>query len=371
MADVAHTADRLAVGAASAPRSSVGRDGSARTRRGVNIEQATLDASRGNLLPVYLLGGAEVLLVSRCVEAIRKSTVGLGPRGLSEDLFDGRSTQAHMVIEACRTLPMMSRRRLVVVRNVEAMASKQQEELIGYFDHTVGTAVLLLLAIELDNRKKLCLEAKKQGFLFVAEHPREGDLGPWIERECKARGVAMDPGAVDSLSLAIGPDLSLLSDAIDRLSLYAHGRAVTVRDVDDVITPVREIPAFDLADAVLERNRRQSVTVLARLTSQGIEALPALGLLARQVHMVARARAAIELKTPGSMAQILRVHPQSAEKFASAARKWTTPQIHRALRILATVDMALKGSQRDDERILEECVLALCGAAGLGESALR
>lgn len=337
----------------------------------VDIEQATRDAAKGNLLPVYLLGGEETLLVSRCADAIRKSTVGVGPRGLAEDLFDGRSTQAHAVIEACRTLPMMARRRLVVVRNVDGMTPTQQEELLTYFTNTVGSAVLVLIAIKLDQRKKICTEARKHGFLFVAEHPSEGDLGPWIERECKSRNVAMDPGAIDSLSLAIGPDLSLLSDAIDRLSLYANGRAVTVKDVDEVITPVREVPAFDLADAVLERNRRQSVTILARLISQGVEALPMLGLIARQVHMVARARTALELKTPGSMAQILKTHPRAADKIAAAARQWTNPQIQRALRILATTDMALKGSLRGDDRVLEECVLALCGAAGLGESAAR
>ena len=71
------------------------------------------------------------------------------------------------------------------------------------------------------------------------------------------------------------------------------------------------------------------------------------------------------------MAQILKTHPRAAEKIAAAARQWTNPQIQRALRILAVTDMALKGAQRGDDRVLEECVLALCGAAGLGESAAR
>ena len=45
--------------------------------------------------------------------------------------------------------------------------------------------------------------------------------------------------------------------------------------------------------------------------------------------------------------------------------------IQRALRVLAATDAALKGAKRGDERVMEECLIALCGAAGMGEAAAR
>ena len=39
------------------------------------------NARKGNLLPVYLVGGSERLLVQRCLDAIRLAAVGPGPRG--------------------------------------------------------------------------------------------------------------------------------------------------------------------------------------------------------------------------------------------------------------------------------------------------
>ena len=70
--------------------------------------RATLEAlSKGTVQPVYVLGGNEWLLVSRCMNAVRTAVVGTGPRGLSEDIFDGDSATIHHILGACRTLPMM------------------------------------------------------------------------------------------------------------------------------------------------------------------------------------------------------------------------------------------------------------------------
>ena len=38
---------------------------------------------------------------------------------------------------------------------------------------------------------------------------------------------------------------------------------------------------------------------------------------------------------------------------------------------LPTGDSALKGAKRGDDRVMEECLLALCGGPGMGEAALR
>jgi len=339
--------------------------------RGVDVDDIPREAARGKLLPVYLLGGEERFLVTRALEAIRTAVVGNGPRGLAEDIFDGRGTDARTVIEACRTLPMMAKRRLVLVRGVDQMSTTEQEALIPYLSAPVDSTVLVLVAVTLDARRKIALEAKKRGCLFVAQHPSEQAVGHWLEREAKARGATLEPGAVESLSLAVGPDLSLLSDALDRLLLFTNGAAVTAHDVDTVVTAVREVPAWDLAEAVAARNLPATLSILARLTAQRQHALPTLGMIARQVHQIARAHTAMATGGPSAVADELKIPTFIAQKLTAQARKWTAPQLSRALRILAATDAALKGAKRDDARILEECVLALCGGPGMGEPAQR
>ena len=126
--------------------------------------RATLEAlSKGTVKPVYVLGGNEWLLVSRCMNAVRAAVVGAGPRGLSEDVFDGDNASMNHVLGACRTLPMMAKRRLVVVRGAEDLAQKlsdkDQKEFFAYLATPEPTTVLLLVATKFDARR--CWRAER------------------------------------------------------------------------------------------------------------------------------------------------------------------------------------------------------------------
>ena len=337
----------------------------------MDVAKAIEKAKKGEVQPVYLVGGDERLLVSRLCDAVRIATVGGGPRGLAEDAFDGRGTSAATVLTACRTLPMMAKRRLVTVRGVEQMSSTDQEALIPYLTKPEPTTVLLLVALQLDGRRKLALEAKKAGVLYTAEHPSETEAAMWIEREAKARGVAMDSGAVESLTLAIGTDLGQLADAIERLALYTNNGPVTAKTVDAVVTPVREIPAFDLSAAVAQRNRPAALAAITRLLNQREDPLPIMGLLAWQIAQLAKAKEFSVKPPPGrSLAQAMKSHPAKINATVEQASRWSIAQLHRAFRILAATDAALKGARKDREMAVVEAVLALCGAAGMGETAL-
>lgn len=338
----------------------------------MNVSAAIEKAKKGVVLPVYLVGGEELLLVSRLCEAVREATVGRGPRGLAEDLFDGRGTTAGTVLTACRTLPMMAKRRLVTVRGVDQMSAVDQEALVPYFANPEPTTVLLLVALTLDKRRKLLLEAKKANVLFEAEHPRDDEAARWIAREASARGITMEPGAVESLGLSIGTDLAQLADAIERLALYTNNGSVTAQTVDTVVTPVREIPAFDLSTAVAERKRARALAVVVRLLHQGQDPLPIMGLLAWQIGQLARAKEyAIRPDPERTLAQVLKTHPGRVQEAVTLAAQWTVPQLQRAFRILAATDIALKGGRKTVDKarglIAIEAVLALCGAAGMGE----
>lgn len=340
----------------------------------MDISAAIEKAKKGAVLPVYVIGGEERLLMTRLCEAVRVATVGGGPRGLAEDLFDGQGTTAGTVITACRTLPMMAKRRLVTVRGFDAMASNEQEGLVPYLSNPEPSTVLLLVANKLDKRKKLALEANKAKCLFVADHLKDDAASRWIEHEASVRGVKMDRGAVESLTLAIGGDLGQLSDAIERLALYTNNGEVTARTVDVVVTPVREVPAFDLANAVAERRKSDALALITRLLEQGQDPLAIMGMLNWQFAALARARQFAHRPVPGvTPAQAIKVPPFRVAAVQELASKWSLAQLARALRVLAATDAALKGGRKINEKgrrlVAVEAVLALCGAPGLGELA--
>lgn len=221
------------------------------------------------------------------MNAVRTAVVGTGPRGLSEDVFDGDNITVNNLIGACRTLPMMAKRRLVIVRRAEEMAQKlndkDQREFFGYMAAPEPSTVLMLVVTKFDGRRTWINEARKHHWLVTCSVPGDDDkkidawLTQWITAEMKGRKIAAEPGVVDRLVAWIGPELGMLSDALERLSLYTAGAPITLAAVDELVTPVREIESFDLSDAILMRDLPMALANISQLKTQRVEALMVLG----------------------------------------------------------------------------------------------
>ena len=346
--------------------------------------RATLDAlAKGTIKPIYVLGGNEWLLVSRCMTAVRLAVVGPGPRGLAEDVFDGDNVSCSNLIGACRTLPMMAKRRLVVVRSAEDFAQKltdkELKEFFGYLANPEPTTVLLMVATKFDARRTWVKETEKLGWMVTCSVPtRDGEVDPWLTRwitaEMAARKIAAEPGVVERLVEWIGPELGVIADALERLSLYTAGAPVTLAAVEELVTPVREIGNFDLSDAILMRNLPTALANIAQLRTQRTEPILLLGALGASLRQLARAKQELSINPTKSVF----MYGKPPGWLANAAKRWTVPQVHRAMRVLAATDAALKGSKGSamgtrgigEYRVLEEFAMTLCsGAPGMGELA--
>src|SRR6185503_13176261 len=94
----------------------------------VTPEQAIAEAKADKLRPLYLVLGEERLLVDRVVVALREATARGGIAGFNEDKFIAGEAQAGAVIGAAKMLPMMAKRRFVLVRALERWEKKAGDE---------------------------------------------------------------------------------------------------------------------------------------------------------------------------------------------------------------------------------------------------
>ena len=74
-------------------------------------------SSPSELPTVVLIAGGATTLRDAALGQLRARALGSGPRDFNEDCFDlaAAGTDPKSVLLACRTLPVMSERRLVVV----------------------------------------------------------------------------------------------------------------------------------------------------------------------------------------------------------------------------------------------------------------
>jgi DNA polymerase-3 subunit delta len=162
---------------------------------------------------------------------------------------------------------------------------------------------------------------------------------------------------------AVGTDLAALDDALERLSLYAgEGQRIELPAVEACVTKVRVETIWALVDAVSARDRKRALAAASSLLGDREPALRILTMVARQLRMVARMQAALARGLgPQDATREAGAPPFKAREMAAAARRFAAADLARAFAVLAETDLALKGSKRPDDIVLEHALLQLTG----------
>lgn len=337
---------------------------------------------RGELAPIYLLHGEEDYLIGRVVSAVRTAILGADPKahgaGFNYDVFEVRDggkgqpqkdgTALAAALATARTLPMFSKRRLVVVHNVGALAAEALEPLTSYAADPNPSTCLVLLAEKVDGRLKAFASLKKAG--FASEFPRlKGpDIASWLGREAKARKIPLGPGVAEALAEAAGPDLGRLSLALDQVSLFAGaGQQVTRDHVEEMIPESRERGIFELTRAIGNGERDRALHLLANLLRNRAAPLMIQFMLLRQVRQIWRAKElAAEGAGPDDIARAAGVPPFAVRELMVPARRMSPAVLRRALDRLHDADRRLKSSRIDPELIITRVVRDLAEDAAGG-----
>lgn len=326
----------------------------------MDVQTLIQKANKGEFSPVHVFVGGERFFIDRAIRALRKATVGEGD-AWNEQVFQGKGQSTAAIIEAAKTLPMMAPVRFVLVRNADQLSPAEQDKLAEYIKDPVDSACLVLLAEKLDGRGRLAKAAKDKKVLTNAEPLKQQAVLGFVNAEAKARKLQLEANAAAALVDAVGNDLPAIDDALERLSLYVgNGAKITQQAVEACVSRVRVESIWALVDAVSLRDTKTALRATASLLSDREPPLRILSMVARQLRMVARMGDALKSGlNPPDAAKAAGAPPFKARDLASAAKRFTRADFGQAFAVLAATDLALKGSRRPHEAILEGAILEL------------
>ncbi len=327
-------------------------------------------AKKGVLLPVYLVAGEERLLRDEVVRELRAASLAGGIAAFNEDKFTAGEVAVEDIIATARTVPMMAPRRFVLVRGAERWDTSESaasafDRMTEYAAAPVDSTCLVIVGSKIDGRRKLAAVARKQGFLVPCDALEARALPRWIAERCASKGHAIDREVAELLAALVGPDLSAVDDALERLSLYAGvGAPIDESAVAACVARIRTADTWALVDAVGARDLGRALRTLADAYDPRERGLPLLGALAWSIRQLARYQAAVESgAAPDEAARRAGVfQPHRAREMAAKARKVRAKEVERWVLVLAETDLALKSSRREADSILEEMLTRLCRA---------
>jgi DNA polymerase-3 subunit delta len=335
-------------------------------------DEALDEARAQRLRPIYLIVGEERLLQSQVVKALREAATAGGIAGLNEDQFDAGEVDAPTVIGASRTLPMMARRRLVLVRSIERWegrdpsketSSTALDRISEYAQAPVETTTLLLVGGKLDKRRRLYVQAQREGWLVLCEMLKAAELPGWIERRVQASGNRLARGGAELIAELCGPELGPVADAIDRVCLFAGSNNEVTEDmVAECIVRIRPKTVWELVGAVGKRDVGAALSALDQVYDPQDRGLRLVGVLAWFARQLIRFEAAIRAGLPPpDAAKAAGAAPFKARELAEQVKAYPRPELERWLMALHDCDLALKGgSKRQPKAILEAAIIEMC-----------
>ena len=223
-----------------------------------------MSSSRGSekgaaVPPVVLLVGKVGRLRDAAVAEIRTRVLADATPEFNEDRFDlaSRGVDPVRIMAAARTLPVLAKHRLVIVRGLSDRRAVHfiERELLAYLEDPVPSTCLLLVAEKVDRRLQWVKQVTRVGELLACSGPgRPAEIRAWIEARLRERGKRPSGGVAATLLELVGGDLDSLASEVDKVSLYVGERP----DVssDDVVVQIAsaESRSADLALPDLDRS---------------------------------------------------------------------------------------------------------------------
>lgn len=319
----------------------------------------------GPLGPLYYLYGKETYLVDRAVELVKDRALEPATSSFNLDQFDGKEANVGKILGAVKTVPMMAKKRLVLVRRADELPADELNQLIAYVEKPYAESCLVLVGEKVDLRMKFFAAWKKNGQICKLEPIPERALPAWVISEAKRRGACLGPGAAEALCDELGSNLGALADAIERLALFVAGRPqaeISVEDVEELTTSRKQRTVFELADAIGDRRRGDALRLLSALLVQREAGVKLVFMLARHLRQLLTAKELLAQRFSGDLAQRLGVPPFAVNAIRQQARRLDGAALDRMHGALFDADRALKSSRLDEARILEGMVLEMTRA---------
>lgn len=295
----------------------------------------------GRLRPAYLVAGSEALWRDEALAAIRAATLGEAGGDFDFERLAGERATPSQLLDAVRALPLLAKRRLVVLREPEARRGARGEALGEAIERAVRdvagaeSCVLLVVAEQIDRRSRW-VKAFAEPAALVACDPPKGTRAAldFLRDEARSQSVSLDGAAAELLAQAVGPQLLLLRQELTKAALFAGpGVRVTRAHVEETLCVVADQPIWDLTDAIGEGRTADALAQLGRMLAGGAAAPMLLGSLAGHFRRLARARAGETLAGP----------PFLLQKLDRQARRYSPARLVACLRAIHEVDEVLKG----------------------------
>lgn len=332
--------------------------------------------SIGELKNVYFMYGDEELLAEEALKRLRERIGAEVDADFNLEVLDATEVDGGQIIDAAETIPLLSPRRLVIVRSVDSLSRAEQAKLARYLESPNPATTLVMVArfpgsgqardpkalkrIEGSELYRAAAGAGEVLKFSIAGRGKTAKLDEFVNDAFRKKGKRIAPDAKNLLLERAGSDLRDIENAVERICLYIGEQAtVGIEDVELLTVPLAEQDVFEFVDAVADRRRDRALYLFNRLMRQGESPQRLLGLLLRQFRLISRVKALSLNHDYGEIAGRVGVPPFVVSKCARQAKRFSPERLRGLFGEFRRTEVELHSTRYLPEKEYQESVIEM------------
>jgi DNA polymerase-3 subunit delta len=328
-----------------------------------------MESVRGKkFAPVYLFIGEEDFLIEQCLDKITGELLNSETKAFNLDVVYGSRVETKDVLAHAASFPMMSERRVVIVREFEKMMSGEpdRERISAYSARPLESTCLVLVTENPDFRTKPFTDLKKTGKVFAFNPLYDNQVPAWIVDWCSGKGIDIDGEAARLVHGYVGNSLRSITNELNKLFIYLKDRKViTVEDVADVIGVTRGYTVFDLQNSIGKKEIGDALRIVKRMIETGEQPQMVIVMLTRYFNILWKVQDMIQRGlSEDHIAAAARISPYYLKDYIKAAKLFSMEQVEGAFEKLLQSDLQLKTVSPDPYHLMEMLVYSLVRGSG-------
>jgi DNA polymerase-3 subunit delta len=276
---------------------------------------------------------------------------------MATERLDGEETTTDRMLESVQSMPFLSVRRLVVLREPgkqKAFAEAIADTIQGLPD----TTDLIIYEPKLDKRGSYYKALKKLTDYREYNDLDAASLASWATAYAKEQGGSLSAADARLLVNRIGMNQQMLRSELEKL--LAYNETITHDAIESLTDLLPQSTVFELLDAAFAGKAQRAFELYREQRALKVEPQAVIAMLAWQLHVLAVVKAGGE-RTVDQIAKEAKLNPFVVRKSQAITRRLTLEHIRQLIAELLALDMQLKRSSIDADEALQLYLLKLTG----------
>ncbi|MBI5972626.1 DNA polymerase III subunit delta [Staphylococcus caledonicus] len=285
--------------------------------------------------------------------------------------FNLYETNISSIIEEALTLPFISEKKAIVIKNsfmftgekVSKEITPNTDQVIEFLEKYDGNNLLIfeIYQSKLDERKKLTKTLKNTSKLYKVEQMSEQEMKSWIQNKLHENYKDIKQDALNLFIELTGINFNVISQELDKIILFLGDRTtINKNDVSLIINRSLEQNVFLLTEYIQKGDKNKAIQLVKDLIIMKEEPIKLLALITSNYRLYYQCKILSRKGYSGQqISKTINVHPYRVKLALGQVKHYQLNELLNIIDHCAETDYKLKSSYIDKQLILELLILAL------------